>query len=259
MVESWATVYDTRCDQFRVREALLPAQWCAISDVSRSALFRLRSGRGSTRIDILARLVRGAAYLLARDVRASEIVDVGEDSPPSVVRRVRPPLPTLRYGTATPLALYLPTHGLTVQALARKAGVVRSTVRKIAEGIHQNPDVQTVALLVTAIRELTGEPVRAQQFWDVGEDPLAILNSLAQALRDSNSAEVRAVAPSVVALGQLKSVHRIENSLRALENELLQRLALNDRPFEADGSRSLLRSTFGFPPLTLHGVTTSAV
>jgi hypothetical protein len=70
--------YNTRFDRCLLREDLLPVDLARASGLSRQTVFKKRAGVETFSIVGLAKLVRGMRRL-GRDVRASDLVDVGED------------------------------------------------------------------------------------------------------------------------------------------------------------------------------------
>jgi hypothetical protein len=70
--------YNTRIDQCLLREDVLPIDLARAAGLSRQTVFKKRSGAEAFSIGILAKLVRGMRRL-GRDVRAADLVDVGED------------------------------------------------------------------------------------------------------------------------------------------------------------------------------------
>jgi hypothetical protein len=70
--------YDTRFDRWLLRENVLPVDLARASGLSRQTIFKKRAGTETFGVGILAKLVRGMRRL-GRDVRASDLVDVGED------------------------------------------------------------------------------------------------------------------------------------------------------------------------------------
>jgi hypothetical protein len=71
-------VYNTRFDQYLLREDVLPMDLARESGLSRQQVFKTRSGAAAFSRTVLSKLIRGMRRL-GRDVRASDLVDVGED------------------------------------------------------------------------------------------------------------------------------------------------------------------------------------
>ena len=71
-------VFDTRFDRCLIREGVLPSDLARASRLSRQSVFKKRKGTQSFSRPMLAKLVRGMRRL-GRDVRAADLVDVGED------------------------------------------------------------------------------------------------------------------------------------------------------------------------------------
>jgi hypothetical protein len=71
-------IFGTRFDRCLVREGVLPIDLARASRLSRQSVFKKRKGTEAFSRPILAKLVRGMRRL-GRDVRASDLVDVGED------------------------------------------------------------------------------------------------------------------------------------------------------------------------------------
>jgi hypothetical protein len=70
--------YDTRVDHCLRREDVLPIHLAREAGLSRQAVYKKRTGQESFRAKILARTVR-AMRRMGRDIRASDLADVGED------------------------------------------------------------------------------------------------------------------------------------------------------------------------------------
>jgi predicted transcriptional regulator len=165
--------YRTRIDQFRVREGIDVARWFTEAGITRSFFHRIRSGHDFS-IDTLLRLVRSARRITGKDVRASDLADIGEDALPAAtgaVRTRRPPRPP-RYDTA--LERWIASRGLTPAEIAREARISSPTLLKMRQGrITKNGAVvigtSTLAAVVRALRSLTGEAVRAADISGIEE------------------------------------------------------------------------------------------
>src|SRR5690242_9613794 len=72
--------YATRMDRFRAAEQIPILTWAQEAGMRRSQINRYRAGR-EPRTDVVARLVRAATRIVGRPVRASDLFDVGEDTP----------------------------------------------------------------------------------------------------------------------------------------------------------------------------------
>jgi hypothetical protein len=96
--------YPTRLNAFRVREGIDLRRWEAESDASEAEMLAWRKG-GNIETDKLARLVRAARRITGRPVRASDLVDLGEESPIPTLPRVISgrPRPCGRTGKRTAL------------------------------------------------------------------------------------------------------------------------------------------------------------
>ena len=163
------TQYDTRIDRFRVAAGIDLVAWRDALNVSRSTLVKIRAGR-DVRVATLARLVRTARTLTGKNVRATDLYNVGEDEVPPIARlqQEKSVAPSFRKIYDTPLDRLLVNEGLKPALVARKAGITRHAFRHLRAG-EEMPRVSTVAAVVGALRRLTGKAIRAADLWDVGE------------------------------------------------------------------------------------------
>lgn len=166
---SKATQYETRIDRFRVAAGIDLIAWRDALKMAGSSLAKIRGGR-DIRVDTLARLVRTARALTGKNVRATDLYNVGEDDAPpkEIPHRRHYAAPFFRKVYDTPLDRLLMDEGLKPALVARKAGITRHALRHL-RAAEEVPRVSTVAAIVGALRALTGKPVRAADLWDVGE------------------------------------------------------------------------------------------
>jgi predicted transcriptional regulator len=157
--------HPTRIDEFPVCEGIDVTRWYTQAGLTRSFFNRIRAGDDFS-IDTLLRLVRAARDLTGKDVRASELADLGNDAPmPSVAkRRRRRPARSVKYDTA--LERLLVNYQLTAAEVMREARLSKPTLLKMRQGrITRNGRVvistATLMAVVRALRKLTGEPVCA--------------------------------------------------------------------------------------------------
>lgn len=161
--------YMTRIDQFRVRENLDLRDWARTAGIHRTQLNRYRSDVAAASVSSLVKLVRAASQLLGRHVKASEIMDLGDDEPVAAdVERVN--ITDAFDSTTHPSRLDRLMHRLEVPPvhLARRANVSIPTLRKFRAEIS-SPTVTTLRKLVVAFRRL-GHDVSARDIVDIGED-----------------------------------------------------------------------------------------
>lgn len=160
--------YETRFDRFRVREKLDPEEWAHESGMSRTQLNKYRSEQQSPRVTTLARLVQSASRLLKRPVRASELVDVGEDEPLGPGNAFREPMRRGGRAFGTRLDQLIRKHRIRPLRLAEESGLNRQLLLR-----HRiNPSMMrtsTLAKIVRAFRR-NGIDVRASDVVDVGEE-----------------------------------------------------------------------------------------
>ena len=163
--------YPTRLDGFRVEHAINHRQWAAEAGLSRTHFDRIRRGEGVT-LETLARVVRAASRLLNRPVRASELVDLGEEEPVAMADRRRTARrrksKRIRHVFDSPLDRLLVEHDIEPALLARQARLASLTLRRI-RAERQSLSTSTAALIIRALRDL-GLDVKARDLWDVGED-----------------------------------------------------------------------------------------
>jgi transcriptional regulator with XRE-family HTH domain len=69
--------YNTRLDQFLAREEVNLAELARLAGLSRQALGRIRAGRDGASEETIARLVLALRTLLRREVRATDLFDLG--------------------------------------------------------------------------------------------------------------------------------------------------------------------------------------
>jgi predicted transcriptional regulator len=163
-----ATDYDTRIDRFRRREGLTVEVWAEAAAMERNTLYRIRAGKHAPRASTLAQLVRAAAKLLQRNIKASEMYDLGEEVPVAPARislSARSRTRVRRQGTR--FDAFLATHDIAPNRLARASRLSRQTLTKMRCGLI-DPSVRTIAAIVRALRE-SGYHVMASEIADVGE------------------------------------------------------------------------------------------
>jgi len=160
------TAYNTRFDRFRSRERLDLSRWQKEAAIGRGQLLRYRTGAAEPRSDVLARLVRAAARLLNRPVRASELYDLGEDEPLGTPARTEGES-ALRKAYPTRFDQLLRRHGVADAQLVTVSRMSRQNIRKLRAGL-ETPRVRTIAGLVRALRRMRLD-VRASDLFDVGE------------------------------------------------------------------------------------------
>lgn len=164
-----ATDYDTRIDRFRRREGLTVESWAAAAAMERNTLYRLRTGKHEPRASTLAQLVRAASELLQRNVKASEICDLGEDVPVPAARiSLSARTQTRVRRQHTRFDGFLAAHDIAPNRLAGVTGLSRQTLLKLRCGLI-DPSVRTIAALVRTLREF-GYRVMASDIIDVGDD-----------------------------------------------------------------------------------------
>lgn len=80
--------YDTRLDRCLIAEGVLPSHLARESGITRPTILKKRTGAESQKVSVLAALVR-AMRRMGRDVRASDLADVGEDDVPTHAKSAR--------------------------------------------------------------------------------------------------------------------------------------------------------------------------
>jgi predicted transcriptional regulator len=161
----------TRIERFRIRNRIARTDWAAKAGMSRQTLRHVLGGNDPFVATIRA-LVRAASELLGRQVGASELFDVGEETPVPEVAVPRENVPDAHRKTlkryATRLDRILRGEGIVPSAFARHAGIVRQTLLRFRTG-QEEPCLSTLASMVAALRRMTGKPYRAGHLYDVGE------------------------------------------------------------------------------------------
>jgi DNA-binding phage protein len=166
---SEATSYGTRLDRFRVRERIDLEQWAEKAGMRRTQLGKYRSGRGEPRADALARLVRAAAVLLYRPVKASELYDLGEDEAiaAEIHRFPQTGQEKIRRVYDSKIDAYLRRIDAAPASVARAAGMSRQSLLNLRSEAAL-PMCSTIRALVIALRR-RGYAVTASDLFDVGE------------------------------------------------------------------------------------------
>jgi predicted transcriptional regulator len=160
-----------RIERFRIRNRIARTDWAAKAGMSRQTLRHVLGGSDPF-VATARALVRAASEIVGRQVGASELFDVGEDTPAPEV-----PVPhkivsevhrkTLkRY--ATRLDRVLRGEQIVPSEFARQAGIVRQTLLRFRTG-QEEPCLSTLASMVAALRRMTGKRYLAGHLYDVGE------------------------------------------------------------------------------------------
>jgi DNA-binding Xre family transcriptional regulator len=165
--------YPTRLDSFRRAERIDPTEWATEAGMAPQRFARYRAGV-DPRVSTAATFVRAAGKVLNRPVRVSELYDVGEDQAVTtadvVVRPARERHANdVRQTYDTPLDRLLVELDIRPAELAREADTARSSVQKMRAG-REEPRMSTLAKIVSAIRRISGHPIRAKDLYDVGEE-----------------------------------------------------------------------------------------
>ncbi len=160
--------YDTRLDRFRARHRIGIRAWADAAGIGRTQLNKYRSGTMEPGAAIFAALVRSAATILERPIKAAELFDFGEDEPvaPTPRKRGDPKPSRVRKRYETRLDNLLRRLGVPAAAVAREAGITRQGLLRFRRG--QGISVSTVGLLVRALRRM-GHAVKASDIVDLGE------------------------------------------------------------------------------------------
>ena len=163
-----AKTYDTRLDKFRVREGIAIEQWAEEAKMSRTQFNKYRANELQPRVSTLAKLARSGSRLLRRRVRASELYDLGEDTPlggggGQSFRSSN----TLRGRYNSPFDRLLRQIKMSPSAAARLLCISRVTIREIREP-GASPKIGTVRRIVVALRRC-GYDVKTSDIADVGE------------------------------------------------------------------------------------------
>lgn len=135
--------------------------------MARTQLGDYRAGRKEPRINALADLVSSASRLLGRRVKASELYDLGEDTPVATPRHRR----RRRYVPktyATRFDRLLVRLDVPQNSLARESGISRQGLRRFRMN-RTNPLVSSIRRIVIALRRM-GHPVKASDVAPIGEE-----------------------------------------------------------------------------------------
>jgi predicted transcriptional regulator len=161
--------YDTRIDRFRRANAIDHLQWALESGMTRSHFLRVRLGK-DIHLKSVVRVVKAASRILRRQVRASELYDLGDDEPLNTqvesALQQRPHAKT-RELFRTPLDDYLLRTGILPAELARRAGLSRQALVRM-RARRGTVRVSTVRKLIRALRAM-GRDVKSSDFFDFGD------------------------------------------------------------------------------------------
>ena len=163
--------YDTRMDRFRASERISIHEWAKCAAMKRSQLNKYRAGT-EPRTDTIARLVRSAAEILGRPVRASELFDLGEEvavGSHDPNRETPPRNEAMRKQYPSRLDALIRALDIPPQAFAQRVGLSRRQLARLRSD-KASASIATVRRIVVTLRE-QGHDVLASDIADVGEDP----------------------------------------------------------------------------------------
>jgi predicted transcriptional regulator len=161
--------YDTRLERFRKKHRLPPSEWAAAAGFSRATFANVRAG-SDPYVSTIRRIVIAARHVLERPVAASELFDLGEDTPPTITLASR--AVATRPGTDrrhdTKLDRILWSERIVPREFAKHVPVARQTLLRLRKGTAE-PSLSTLAAIVRTLRQMTGKPYKASHIYDVGE------------------------------------------------------------------------------------------
>lgn len=161
-------------ERFRVANGLVSAKWARKSALYRKTFNNALKGR-DVYVDTIRAIVRAASDLLQRPVRANEVFDVGEDTPPEMTIPRRVIAESKRRSLKrfpSRLDRILRGEGIAPSDFAYHAGLTRQGLLRFRVGAEE-PSLSTLASIVRALRQMTGKAYRATHLYDVGELPMA--------------------------------------------------------------------------------------
>ena len=161
----------TRLERFRVHHRIRPLVWSSAAGITRQSFDRVRQGN-DTHLSTIRAIVRAASQLVGRPVRASELFEIGDDTPSSealitrqVVRDAHRKM-LKRYSTR--LDRILRGENIMPNDFARRVGIDRHSLRRYRAD-EGEPSLLTLAGIVRVLRLMTGKPYVASHLYDVGE------------------------------------------------------------------------------------------
>ena len=159
--------YETKFDRGRVRHGLGPTEWATETGIPRTQLLRYRAGEEEPQVETLAKLVRSAAVITGRSIKASDFVELGEDEPVHAVRVQDCPWRKYKQPKTRLEALLIREH-VRPEHLAAAAPLSRTFLHRLRKK-KATMMVTTLARIVRALRRM-GRDVKASDVVDVGED-----------------------------------------------------------------------------------------
>lgn len=162
--------YDSRFDRFR--RAVTPSvpvnEWARQAGLKRSAFNRQRLRGSDPRSVSVANLVRTASRFLGRTVMASEMFDLGEETPVGeCVPDEKSQRPRREFDSR--LRRTLVRIGIGPAKLQQLSGVTKTSIYRICHE-RVSPRISIVRSLVIGLRR-AGYDVHARDIVDVGDDP----------------------------------------------------------------------------------------
>jgi predicted transcriptional regulator len=165
------TAHLTRLERFRMENRIRATIWAAKAGISRAAFKNVRYGSDPHMATVVV-IVRAVSSLLGRRVHATEIFDVGEDTPPPSAPLKRKVASEGQQKTlkpsGTPLDRILREERIIPNEFARNVGIVRQSLQRFRSGTDE-PCLSTLSKMVSTLRQMTGKPYLASHLYDVGE------------------------------------------------------------------------------------------
>lgn len=167
-----SAVGESRLERFRLAHGIERRELIARAGISRGTYHDLRKGN-DTHLSTIRAVVRAAAALLGRPVKATDLFDLGSGTPSGTVTIPRKVVPLRQRGSlkkfATTLDRVLRREQILHNDFAAHIGVSRQTLLRYRSG-QLEPSLVTLARMVETLRGMTGRPYKAKHLYDVGEE-----------------------------------------------------------------------------------------